>query len=487
MKQRLSRLAVMLLALLIALSTVGCTPPDRDPVIVEPDDFENYREIEMWIGGTQWKGDNDIMLRSFLDDFNDGLLGDAAKALNMKVNYNYMADISAIELSTAIEHKNTNPNLVIWDRFETPTAANSGYLEAVDPFFTAEELALIAPAAMNEMKYHYRETQETKQYFGMPIDVDPWGVYINLDAVQTHNSSRDPGDGEYIDIETELTETWTWKDYYEVSKKLVAGGRRVTNGDLEQHLFKFMVSTGSDLVTIEGDQITVNTDSDEIQDVLRFCRDLANDMTQVSNPEPGQFITGQIALYNSPTYLEGLIKMINPNFTNYKFLPWPRYVKNWKSQTPTEMPGAVNGGMIGGFALVTPYLRNVAHRQEADTFFPDKSFYNMQTARTMAFMKWWTIGEGAEHWAKKTQTLPALTSLYEKEGVITSPVIQAASRYVGDYKARPSVVGFLEYQVQTINTQVISWIGSTGTSTDLENILNSLRSQAEWNLQINIF
>ncbi|MCK9480098.1 MAG: hypothetical protein M0R40_11500, partial [Firmicutes bacterium] len=78
MKQRLSRLAVMLLALLIALSTVGCTPPDRDPVIVEPDDFENYREIEMWIGGTQWKGDNDIMLRSFLDDFNDGLLGDAA-------------------------------------------------------------------------------------------------------------------------------------------------------------------------------------------------------------------------------------------------------------------------------------------------------------------------------------------------------------------------------------------------------------------------
>ena len=79
-------MAVMLVAAMLS----GCSGGSAE-VLQEGD----HATLRLMAGGTQWQGTYLENLRDFVDDFNDGKLGEAAQALNVTIELDVVTDMSS--------------------------------------------------------------------------------------------------------------------------------------------------------------------------------------------------------------------------------------------------------------------------------------------------------------------------------------------------------------------------------------------------------
>ena len=175
---------------------------------------------------------------AFLEKFNDT---EEIKALGVKLQFSAMTQLPTSLKTACMTGPNKMPDIVIWDRFATPS--NTSYLLALDDMIAEDEVNTEAflPEAYNEL------TVGGSQY-GLPLDADPWGIYVNMDLVNAYNESAAEADK----IDVNALDTWT--AVMEAADKLtVRDGNTVTRSCLnttsaDGQFFSFIYTGTGELI-----------------------------------------------------------------------------------------------------------------------------------------------------------------------------------------------------------------------------------------------
>lgn len=450
---KLKKLACLIasaaMAFSVAVPLVACGNND-DGV----DENGNVTAITMWVGGSEWSGRNLQNLQKFVNDYN------AVKPDGFEVNL-----VRKEDLEGAFSTSRTNgkqPDLMLWDRFNTATYGIQNLLYPIDDLITRDgvDTSLFYAPAMQEMAYD-------GVTYGLPVDVDVWGTYVNMDYVQKYDEAHPD-----TAIAGKLTANWTWDDLLDSAKALkTVATAGYSAGDQEQHLFKYYVSTGHgdeylipDTASgIKGKYLT-NFDNDETRAILNFFKNVS-DANVGGKQEDDSFTSAQLAMVNKPLYYNNQIKM-STKINSYKFLPQPK-------PSASTMEGGVNGGMIGGYGIAYP----------APLEKYQKKAWEARHEAAWKFTMWLcTDKENMLKWSKDIGSLPALNeALNADECVAGNQVLTDARSYIQAtdgagklvYMTRPQVPNFLTLQTDVINSQVKLFLSGSKSLDDCISTLTS--------------
>lgn len=417
MKKFFKKLMAVMLVLATMLIPVGLTACGDD-------DKRDPGELTMWAGG-EWMGTMGDSLRAFINEYNEN----SSAELGFKISLRIVSDLET-EFTTALR-KNEQPDIMIWDRFNTPTYSEQNRLLEIDELLTNDGIntADYLPQAMEELTYNGHT-------YGLPLDLDVWGIYVNTAMVDAYNASHDD--------DIVLNTDWTWEEMLEIAGKLVqrdASGIKVagfSSRDMHEHFYKYMVSAGVEFLDSKGEPNFNNT---QVKDILRFFVDVYSaNVSATGLTEKSNFTAGQLAMINQATYFADYIKT-NGEGINYKFMPQPRYSKD----------GGVNGGMIGGFGIAFP--------KPLQKFQTEK--WKQRQANAWKFTKWWLHdNDRMVQWAQRTNTLPALLSTHDSEVIKNNTLLQNVMQYLPDYQIRPQLTGYLMMQTNVFNSTLNAFITS---------------------------
>ena len=420
--------------MLVAVMFTGCSGGSAD-VLQEGE----HATLRLMAGGTQWQGTYLENLRNFVNDFNDGKLGDAANALNVTLELDPVTDMSST-YPTRLRSESRYPHLMLFDRFNTPEYAENDFILDLNDYFGEREIdtSLFTLAAMTEMVYDGAT-------YGLPVDLDLWGIYVNMDMVDAYNENASDAD------DIVLSNDWTWTEFFKIAKKLTSGsGDDMVGGyyvgDIYEHFYKFFLTTGEDFLTADN---TPNMDTGAAKAVLEFFKELKDAEISRSVEDIG-FPRGQVAMYTEATYYASYIERMNSDLS-YKFMPMPK-----AERSGYTFENASSGGMFGGFGLVIPKpierIRNDA--------------YYSYVERALDVLEWWTVGEGASYWSQYNDTMPALASLQDDEELMDVQTLKDASAFVDSYQIRPQLPGYMNYQIYTINSNVSAYLSGDRSLAD---------------------
>ena len=447
--------ATTAMACAVALPLAACNKND-DGVEIGEDGTITVKEITMWVGGSEWSGRNLKNLQKFINEYN------AIKPDGFTVTLSRKDD-----LEKSFQTSRTNgkqPDLMLWDRFNTATNCIKGYLYGVDDLISRDSIDVskfYAPA-MQEMKYD-------NVTYGLPVDVDVWGTYVNMDYVSKYDTAHPESA-----IASKLTASWTWDDLLDSAKALkTVATAGYSAGDQYEHLFKYYVSTGKgseyllpDTASgVKGKYVT-NFNNDHTKAILNFFKEVSS-ANVGGKQEDDSFTSAQLAMVNKPLYYNNQIKM-SSKVKSYKFLPQP------KPSTST-MEGGVNGGMIGGYGIAYPSpMEERGYKTKA---------WEARHEAAWKFTKWLcTEKANMLKWSKDIGSLPALNeALNADECVEGNQVLADARSYVqatdgaGNlvYMTRPQVPNFLTLQTDVINSTVMGYLSGRLNQSDCISELTS--------------
>ena len=145
-------------------------------------------------------------------------------------------------LQSALTRGNA-PDLITWSRFNTPTFAKSDYLYPLDDLIERDgiDTTIFQEQTMQECIWD-------GVTYALPLDVDPWGLYMNMDMFNEYNekANEDPDD----DIEP-AEEPTTWSALLDTAIKLTQKDAKgqitvtgYTNTEMFGHYFPFLVTAG---------------------------------------------------------------------------------------------------------------------------------------------------------------------------------------------------------------------------------------------------
>ena len=447
----------------VAMPLAACGKPD-DGVQVGDDGVMRATSITMWVGGSEWSGRNWQNLQKFINEYN------ALKPDGFEVVVKRNDD-----LEKAFQTSRTNgkqPDLMLWDRFNTATNCIKGYLYGVDELIARDSIDVsdFYPSAMQEMTYD-------GVTYGLPVDVDVWGTYVNMDYVEKYDTAHPD-----TAIAGKLTANWTWDDLLDSAKALkTVATAGYSAGDQEQHLFKYYVSTGHgdkyllpDTASgVKGKYLT-NFDNDQTKAILNFFKEVSS-ANVGGKQEDDSFTSAQLAMVNKPLYYNNQIKM-SSKVKSYKFLPQP------KPSTST-MEGGVNGGMIGGYGIAYP-----SPLEKYQT-----KAWEARHEAAWTFTKWLcTEKANMLKWSKDIGSLPALNEALEADECIEGNQVLADARsYIQAtdgagklvYMTRPQVPNYLTLQTDVINTTVTGFLSGRLT---LSKCIDDLTSSGNLKLALGL-
>ena len=321
--KRSSRFLAWLMAAGMALSMAGCsgganststTAGASGSASTAASTALTSEEVVFW---GPWDGAVGEQIEAVINAYND------AKGTN--VTYVCQADLMNAYQAAAIA--GDVPDVMLWDANEVRRYAKMGQLKAID-----EELAAhgIDQADFNDESI--RELTYEGHLYGLPMNIDIWGIYVNLDILKAAGIEKAPG-------------TWDELKAAAVAAMDVDGVKVGLNMKMAPTLFNsFLVANGGKPLSDDG--LTVNLD-DRALDVLEFYKELVDAgvySTQytASNGSDG-FLTGEEAMTFWPTSMLRTYKTYGDQM-NFTFVPIPA----------GRGDGAQAGGIQTSFSLMIP-------------------------------------------------------------------------------------------------------------------------------------
>ena len=442
----------------VAVPLTACKP-DNGGV----DENGNVTAITMWVGGNEWSGRNLQNLQNFINEYNK------VKPDGFKVTLSRKDDLEKSFQTSRTGGK--QPDLMLGDRFNTATNCIKDYLYPVDDLIERDEIDVsrfYAPA-MQEMTYD-------GVTYGLPVDVDVWGTYVNMDYVKTYDDAHPDSK-----IAGKLTASWTWDDLLDCAKALkTVASAGYSAGDQEQHLFKYYVSTGKGAEYlkpandgVKGKYVT-NFNNDHTKAILNFFKEV-KDANVGGKQEDDSFTSAQLAMFNKPLYYNNQVKT-SIKVKNYKFLPQPK-------PSSSVMEGGVNGGMIGGYGIAYPSPLEK---------FKTKA-WDARHEAAWKFTKWLCNDKtNMLKWSKDIGSLPALNEALSADACVEgNAVLTDARTYVQAtdaagklvYMTRPQVPNFLTLQTDVINSTVTGFLSGRHT---LESCITELTNSGNMKLALGL-
>lgn len=404
---------------------------------------------------------------AFLEKFNDT---EEIKALGVKLQFSAMTQLPTSLKTACMTGPNKMPDIVIWDRFATPS--NTSYLLALDDMIAEDEVNTEAflPEAYNEL------TVGGSQY-GLPLDADPWGIYVNMDLVNAYNESA----AEANKIDVNALDTWT--AVMEAADKLtVRDGNTVTRSGLnttsaDGQFFSFIYTGTGELIETDtenenyGDTVMQGGSSDveclegilgdgeslRVYDTLAFFNELyKKNLCNTGHGGTDAFGNGLCAMTYGSIYFPQ--ELSGYPLKNYKMIPYPArdrsYIQSEAEATvldpeATDSYGMKNGqvgGMLGGYGLAIPKPVNKAFQTQE---------WKNHVEKAWEVIKLWLLNdEMNELYFTENESITCRSDLWDNEFYSQEGVIKDILPYIDYYKMRPSVAGYETFESSVVRSEI---------------------------------
>lgn len=399
--------------------------------------------------------------QAYLDKFNET---EEIKALKVNLRFSPLTQLPTSLKTACMSGPTKMPDIVIWDRFATPS--NTSYLLAMDDLIAKDgvDTSLFLDEAYNEL------TVNGKQY-GLPLDADPWGIYVNTDIVDAYNSTAAEAD------KIDLADMDTWTKVLNAAEKLTErNGSTVTRSGLnttsaDGQFFSFVYtgtgelietdkasSSYGDTVMAEGAAGLMNDgESLRVYDSLAFFNELyKKNLCNTGHGGTDAFGNGLCAMTYGSIYFPQELSAYS--LKNYKMLPYPARDRTYlggedkpevlaaEDEDKFGMQNGRVGGMLGGYGLAIPQPVNAAMRTEAWQKHVDKAW---------EVIKLWLMNdEMNELYFTENEAITCredlwTNSFYERDGVIKDIL-----PYLSYYKMRPSVAGYETFESSVVRSEI---------------------------------
>lgn len=429
----------------------GCTAKSDDGMTAD-----GKYLLTIW-GGDEYTGETGAKFISFLEKFNASTV---ANDLGVEFRFKQQNSLPT-SLGAAIQ-AGQSPDIVLWDRYMTPSYKN--ILQPIDAYLSdisASNLEKLNREAFNELKYD-------SVTYGLPLDLDPWGLYINQDYVDKHNEGKSVTDANYVDT----ANIKTWSQLKKVAKSLTKyNGDKVevaglNTTSMDGRFYAYALTSGVELIDLSTKQTVLKNPLDEaswrIRDTISYFKDMyeANVCSDALGGE-NAFVSENLAITYGSMFFPQILKGISSKEINLTFIPFPKrdmiyYRTGGGADTastlidPDEVVnGIVNGqygGMLGGYGLALPKPQSIdlTPKKEArmklafdvinEIIFNDeinKMFY--QTTEQIT----------------TRNDLVASDNFYQ-----TNKLLSQAIKEIDSFKIRPNISGYEAFESTVVRAQL---------------------------------
>lgn len=462
MKKILGGAVALALGVTMVGSFVGCGS--------NPNNYSKYDEdgrliLTIWAPDQYAGSAVKTRFQGFLNKFN---ATDEMKELGVTLKFSAMTQLPSTLKTACLSGPTKMPDIVIWDRFSTPS--NTNYLLSMDD--------LISKDNIDKTKFlseAYNELAVNGVQYGLPLDADPWGIYVNMDLVSAYNATA--AEGDKIDVDN--LDTWT--ELLSAAEKLtVKDGNTVTRSGLnttsaDGQFFSFIFTGTGELINTKdgsdtyGDTVMKPGSTGEflndgqslrVYDTLAFFKELyKKNLCNTGHGGTDAFGNGYCAMTYGSIYFPQ--ELSGYSLKNYKMIPYPArdrtyiagenkpQVLNASEADKFGMQNGQVGGMLGGYGLAIPQPTSKSMRTEEWQKHVDKAW---------EVIKLWLMNdEMQELYFTENQSITCRSDLWtntyytENTGVIGDIL-----PYLQYYKMRPSVAGYELFESSVVRSEIQS-------------------------------
>lgn len=376
------------------------------------------KDIVVWADATYWGGANELVVSQMLSKYEE--------EKGIKVYFVPQSDLDTKLKSVA--NGAESPDVVIWDRWETVRYINENRFVCIDDYLSKSNVDL------ND--YQAEATQEMskggKQY-GMPLDVDVWGLWVNKTALNSVGINKLPTTWDELrDAAIALT---TFEDPDAKTGMTRAG----LNMKISGSFYSFMMTAGGNVLNNDGTRFTVNNDYG--RSVLQYFWKLTKEdkvfdealATGSGTSDP--FLTQKIAIQiNSLLNGTNFYRAYSDNSFEYEFIPFPKGPS--AEFAYNETANSHSGGMLGGFGLAIPVT---SEKQDG----------------AWDLINWWVCNtDNAVEWSSLSGLIPAKLAIINNPKMQEIPNVRNVLEALPYLKARPKVSGYTAIETSVIMAKI---------------------------------
>jgi len=381
-------------------------------------DKVDKKDIVVWADATYWGGANEVIVSQMLSKYEE--------KNGIKVYFVPQSDLDTKLKSVA--NGAESPDVVIWDRWETVRYIDENRFVCIDDY--------LAKSNVNLNDYQAEATQEMakngKQY-GLPLDVDVWGLWVNKTALKEAGIDKLPTTWD------ELREAAVALTVFEDKDSKTGMKRAGMNMKISGSFYSFLMTAGGDVLNSDGTRFTVNNDYG--RSVLEFFWKLVkedkvfDEALATGGGASDPFLTQKIAIQvNSLLNGTNFYRSYSDGSFEYEFIPFPKGPSAEFAHGQT--PNSFSGGMLGGFGLAIPVT---SEKQDA----------------AWDLINWWVCDtENAVEWSSLSGLIPAKMEIINKPEMKEIPNVRNVLEALPYLKARPKVSGYTAIETSVIMAKI---------------------------------
>lgn len=421
-------------------------------------------QLTIWADNTYWGGANAELVKEMVSAYEEEtgikVVYEALPSLRDRINASFLGGESA--------------DVIIWDRWETPTYVEEDKLVNLTSYIEADGINL-----EDYQQVALAEMIAEGQVYGMPLDIDAWGYWVNKTMVREANAKlKAEGKPEVKELPTtwdELRETAIATTQFDDSGNMTVAGLNVNTPGA---FYSFIQTAGGELLTKDAnDKVIANFNNEYGRAVITYWYDLVHThkvydagISSTVGGADDPFIAGKIAiqsnsLLNGAKFYDEYIG--KPNKFEYEFIPFPKGPSQEFVESTGEEAGSNGGGLMGGFGLAVP----VSSKNQ-------KAAWNL--------IKWWvTDTEKVVRWSQISQLIPAKLSVIEELRAENIPNVRNVLDVLPQLKIRPQVQGYPSVETSVFMAEIPTVIFGDGyirnnpTAADRINaLLNAMEKKA---------
>ena len=443
---RLTKILLIALSAVIMLSCFGgCTTKSK--------------KLQIW-AGTYWGGDNQAVLQSMVDKWNEYARENGKMEAVLSVKQDMRGNMTTGAISGMIG------DVIIWDRWESLRLANQEVFIPVDDRLTAAGHSVdeFNAAAMSETKYNGK-------HYGIPFDLDTWGLFVNRNIyLNWAKSVTDADTLAWLVNEGKTDETTVgqanskynypedWNQFYTAARgctKKNGNSIEVAGLSVDAEFVSWLATAGGKVANVDEGKVVLHTNDpipgdplgrtyrEASESVLKFLDKLIEQSTDTAEEKAAAvtsftffsnsgtldyFLTQKVA-FKTNSILNGMTtynKYKTDDF-DFDFIPFP------------SAPGVnKRGGMLGGYSMSIPKRAP-------------------QVEAAWELVEWWILNdENYTEWSHISNLIPARTTLMNKiradeEQMNKTPYLRDAIDCMPNYAVRPPHIAYTLYEtnVQT--------------------------------------
>ena len=188
-------------------------------------------DLVVWASSTYWGGANEVIVQQMLDKYEE--------ENGIKVYFVPQSDLDTKLKSVA--NGAESPDVVIWDRWETVRYINEDRFVCIDDYMS--ESGVEADDFQQEA---LAEMSQDGKYYGIPLDIDVWGLWINVTAL------NEAGIQELPDTWDELRTAAVALTEKDASGKMTRAGM---NMKISGSFYSFLLTAGGEILS--EDEVTI--------------------------------------------------------------------------------------------------------------------------------------------------------------------------------------------------------------------------------------